>query len=354
MNFLILAKSPYQYKSGYYHADWIDALKKNNNCLVWGKGFKGYFKNATMQQVINYALNFLEKIDLIFVTTTWDSMEIDYAPSDYISYDPEPTIKLNETNIPKVYFLNKEYRSLQEKVNYINDSKVDIVVSVIDEIKNNININAEFLHLPFAIEEKRLFQSNKLFKKKQKKKYDFGFTGALHESHTDERYLVKKKLFGDKKLKSFIGSRKIKGNSLKLYWAEWGAKSFFTRKSLLPFGDEYFKLLSSCRSFLSTPSALGIIGTRFYELMALGTLCICPEATLNHTSGRKICRDLETCILYGETTRDFFEVLEIITNEKKLIKRITENARDEVLKYNTYEMRILNLINFIKEKKLIN
>lgn len=348
MNILILSKNPYGYKNGYYHSDWLDELKSLHNCYVWGKGFKDYFKNAKISQLINVAKKKLNSIDLICVSSTWDAGEIYDQSSECSGYDPEPTIKLSETEIPKVYFLNKEYKNLKEKNEYINNSKIDLVVSVISEVEQKLDMKANFLHLPFAISEKRIFSKFKEIIKK----YDFGFTGALHKNYLDERYIVKKNIFGEDEFKSFIGKKNINNKIYKIYWAEWGAKNFLTRRSLLPSGKAYFKFLSQCNSFLCTPSADGIIGTRFYELMASETICLCPEETLNYKSGRDICVDKKTCLLYGENTRSFLDALYITKNDKSLIKKIKINAKNKILNNHTYNSRILKLTNYLNNNIL--
>lgn len=50
-------------------------------------------------------------------------------------------------------------------------------------------------------------------------------------------------------------------------------------KSLLPVGEKYLKFLREFKIFLSTPSAKGLIGTRFFEIMASKTLLFIPEST---------------------------------------------------------------------------
>ena len=39
-------------------------------------------------------------------------------------FDPNPNLKLYETNIPKLYFLNKEYKKLDLKLDFIKKRSV--------------------------------------------------------------------------------------------------------------------------------------------------------------------------------------------------------------------------------------
>ena len=181
-----------------------------------------------------------------------------------------------------------------------------------------------------------------------KKKYDFSFTGGLHASHTDMRFLVKNELFRNKhiNIKSNKGLSALFKYPIKkefklhnIFWAEWGAKDFFYR-SLLPTGKKYGEFMNQSKVFLNTPSAMGIFNTRFFELMATKSLILCPESD----SYDGFLRDNENCVMFKKDMTNFKEkYLECIEDEIKR-ERIINRAFDDV-KNHSYNSRISQLLS---------
>ena len=185
-----------------------------------------------------------------------------------------------------------------------------------------------------------------------KKKYDFAFTGNLHKSHTDIRYKVKNLIF-NKKYQDILSNRGIlellkknlirdKFKKYNIYWAEWGSKNLIG-KSLLPIGEKYAKFMNMTKVFFNTPSAMGLINTRFFELMATKSLIFCPESDY-YTS---ILEDGKNCIMFKKDFSDFEEkFIEAIENNDKR-NSIIDYAYKNVGKH-SYDKRIETLFSFLK------
>ncbi len=339
---ILLSKNYEKYISGYYHQDLVDAFCKFTNAFLYGSGYPGYNKNDTIADVISKSPFKKANIDLIVCSTTWD---VDYSME---TVDPHPKIDLSHIdNIFKVYFLNKEYKKLNLRFEYIKKQKINLVCTVHpDASKWEKEIGVKFLHLPFGISLER-FKDYGL-----PKKWDFGFTGSLHKQHTDYRFLVKKEFLKPESIHrlSIHGLPAIfkphplkeKYKEYKIFWAEFEARDFLFR-SLLPKGIKYAKFLNQFKVFLNTPSASGIFNTRFLELMAVRTLILCPESD----SYVGILKDNTNCLMFKPDLSDFEEKLgEAIENEDKR-KNIVENACKEV-KNHSYEERLKKLLNNIK------
>ena len=271
---LVFAKNYEKYNSGYYHQDIVDALATNTEMIIYGPGYPGYEKDDSLYEVLQKKQLTEAQIDLIVFVTSWD----EDGSTDTV--DPHPKIDVSSSKCVKIYFLNKEYKKLEQRFDYIRRQKIDLVVTVHPQATEwQRNLGVRFLQLPFGISLSR-FRDRGL-----KRKYDFAFTGGLHATHNDLRYSVKKRLFKTqfhhiKSNKGFSGFFKKaiceEYSRLNIYWAEWGARSL-VGKSLLPSGEKYSEFMNSCKVFLNTPSALGIFNTRFFELMSTRTLILCPE-----------------------------------------------------------------------------
>jgi len=114
-----------------------------------------------------------------------------------------------------------------------------------------------------------------------------------------------------------------------------------------------FDILANCKAFLSTPSAMGIIVTRYYELMTLGTICIEPEESTEYAAGKEILKEQETCILYGKNTNSFLDSLEMSKFNKEVTENIIIKAKKEMYFKNTYSERISNLTKKLKLLEIV-
>lgn len=340
MNIIILTKNYEEYASGYYHHDINKAFMKKGNCYLYGEGYPKYNKNDTIQDVIAKSPFDKEEINLIVVGTSWEEQDPNIEESD-----PHPNINLGKVNIPKVFFLNKEYKKLDKKLEYAKKTRFDVVCTVHhswEEWARKTGLS--FLHLPFAADPGR-FKDYGL-----PKKYDFGFTGGLHRSHTDIRYRIKCRLFRNSEIKSNVGMAAIFNRNpiqeefkeYRIYWAEWGARSLLG-KSLLPTGIKYARFLNSFRAFLSTPSALGYIGTRYFECMATKTLLFCPKS--EHYND--MFRDGYNCMMFKKDLSDFAEKLHNILSDDNQRRMIIENAHQDFTSKHTYEKRIEKVLNIV-------
>lgn len=344
MNIIILSKNYERYQSGYYHQDLIDAFVSAHDCFLYGPGYPRYDAEDTIEDVMAKSPFDRSSISLIVCSTSWDE---DYRVD---TVDPHPRIKLggiSDIKIKKVYFLNKEYKKLDLRLEYIRANAFDLVCTV---HPNTIEWSratggVPFLHLPFGISLER-FRDHHL-----PRVWDFGFSGSLHRSHTDARFLVKKELFNESALdqKTNRGLNAwLRPNALRpvyakyrIYWAEFGAKNLMLR-SALPTGAAYAKFLNQCKTFLSTPSALGIFNTRFFELMATKTLILCPRSD----TYMNILRDGENCLMFDPDMSDFKSTFIRAIEEERLRHEIVSRAAFDVHRH-SFDARIKTLIDYL-------
>jgi len=341
MNIIILAKNREKYISGYYHQDIINAFKKVGNCYLYGENYPKYDKNDNIEDVIAKSPFNKQRIDLIVVGTSWESENSSITESD-----PHPRINLRKINIIKIFFLNKEYKNLDKKLKYAKDNNFDYVFTAHHDYKKWANqTGLRFFQLLFAADPNR-FKDYEL-----SKKYDFGFTGALHRDFIDIRYKIKYKLFKNPEIKSYVSrsilfekkSLKESFKEYKIYWAEWGAKNFLGR-NLLPYGNDYVKFLNSFKVFLNTPSAIGIINTRYFECLAVKTLLFCPETKYYVNT----FKDNYNCVMFKENLSDFEQKLEDIINDERKRHRIIENGYKDFIINHTYDKRVETVLNILK------
>ncbi len=334
---LLFSKNYQNYTSGNYHQDIIDSFIKLSKVFIYGPGYPNYSIDDSFDDVLEKLSISTAELDLMVFSTSWDD------DGSIYNVDPHPNIEVSKIKIPKVYFLNKEYKKLDQRFDYIKRQKFDLVCTVhpsFDVWGSKLGI--PFLHLPFGISLDRFKDFG------YKKQYDFSFTGGLHSTHTDMRFLVKKEIFksnlldlkSNKGISGFLRNPiKEKYQKYKIYWAEWGSRDFALR-SLLPTGKKYGYFMNRTKVFLNTPSAIGIFNTRFFELMATKSLILCPESD---TYG-EFLEDGHNCVMFKDDLSNFNEKLVQSIEDEDLRKKIISNAFSDVSQH-SYVERIRSLIN---------
>lgn len=336
MNLLLLGVKQTNYVSGDYHDDLLQAYVKNYKTHIYGPGFHHFDTRHSIDDVLKIANRFLPSIDCVVCLTTWD---VDTSDT---SVDPAPNLEIANLNIPTVYHLNKEYKKFDERINYIKKSNFSLILSthpMANQWSRDHKLNIKKVH--FAVNMER-------FNFSESKKIQFAFTGGLHKSHNDLRYLCKKQIFREKYIhkKSNLGMSNVLAknyfskniNTYNIYWAEWGARNWLGR-SLLPTGKEYAKFLSKCQSFLNTPSAGNIFNTRYFELMASRTVILStevPDVPISLTDKPFYLEiDLEN--------ENLAELIKYVNSDSLEIQSML-NANYEIVRSETYDNRVLETI----------
>jgi spore maturation protein CgeB len=221
-------------------------------------------------------------------------------------------------------------------------------------IRSATHNDLEFIKEKYEEYHRNLLFWNKFWRESFKFKYlnsnkiyDFAFTGNLHKRHIDIRTKIKNEIFRNpsrktnlKKIPFLKNPIKKKYQEYKIYWAEWGARDIFFR-SLVPTGAKYFIFLNKCKTMLNTPSAIGIINTRFFNCMATKTIIICPESPFYGS----LIKDGFNAIFFKKDISNFNEILDNIINNHSTRNKIAEQAFKDVLENHTYRKRIERLMN---------
>ena len=103
---LIFSKNYENYSSGFYHQDIIDSFFELCDVYIYGPGYPDYSSKDSLQDILSKKNISLKNLDLVVFSTSWD----DDGSVDNV--DPHPNIDVSSLDIPKIYFLNKEYKKL--------------------------------------------------------------------------------------------------------------------------------------------------------------------------------------------------------------------------------------------------
>jgi hypothetical protein len=323
------------YTAAYYQQDLFQTVREHYEVLPYGDGFGNY---DTDDDIDDIRAKVDGEPDLIVVSNTWgtEAQSID-------EYSPHGRLGLERLDTPTLMFLNKEYAKLERKLEFIRRNDIDYVTSVLRDRCDEweAETGATFIWQPFGIDLDR-FE----YDPTAPDTYDFGFSGNLHERWLDEREELKEHIFEPRYMDfswwhNFVHTRRFKDryDEFTIYWGERQNRSLRLR-SRAPHGESYYSLLNRCKTFLNTPSALGIVNTRFWELMATKTLVICPEDDYFGllTNG-------ENCVMY-EDLAEFDELLEYYVTHNDARRDIVENAAEFVTQF-SWETIVSDLMTTI-------
>ena len=300
------------------------SLNREHEVFPFGPGYEYFNKTYEMSDVLSLA-SFTP--DLICFGAGWEWEGL--WGENEMEFDPQPSISVSGLNIPTVMILNKEYKKLKKKFDFIKKNKISMVFTAHHNYKLwEQELNVPFTHLPFAVDEK-VFNDYAM-----KKKYDFGFSGSLHKHWIDHRERIKSKLFYFPK---FIKNFDTKSSTL-------FKKPSFRRKNIFwnenPFnayhGKKYSKLINSSKIWLCTTSAIDLVGPRFYEIMASKSLLFSNRSEVYNG----LFKNEEHCILYDNNLDDFLDKLNFFIKNEKQRKTIINNAYEHVMENHTWSNRI--------------
>jgi hypothetical protein len=292
MKILHLGHNKEKYLSGYYYQDYIRLLQLNHDVFCYGQGYPGYDPGDRIEDVYQKTGG---RPNLIVVGASW---ERDDHPTEF---DPHPAIQLDQVDVPKVMFLNKEYKKLDQKYAYIEKNGISLVLTVLRSVALSASIEGvRFLHFPFPV-------NIDLFKDYETPQpADFGFSGAMDRNPLRQQ------------IRDYLSRPYFQG--LKLYWAEWGSNQITA-------GEQYARVINLCKVYMSTPSCHGIVSPRHFEVMACRRPLLCSESD----EYQGVFEPGVHCVTFSNDLSDFREKLFWLLEDHEARERIAtkgyEHAR---------------------------
>ena len=168
------------YKGALYQRDVMVQFNRSANTLFYGPGFKDFNPNEDL----NTTIKKIGGADLIIVGHSW------------LKDSPYPKLFLENSPVPKVMILNKEYTNLKQKLEWISKKNFCLGFSHHHDVDfYSKETKVPFKFVPLAFNEDLFVKSTKI-----EKNIDFAFCGLLKNNlketgQTDARILTMKKLF---------------------------------------------------------------------------------------------------------------------------------------------------------------
>jgi len=315
---------------GLYYTEFSAALKKRHDVFQYGPGEPLYNSHHTISDILEiYSRDKVGTPELILFGFGWEN---DSHPTKYNLHEVE--LGLREIKLPKAFIINKEYKKIDQKFQFIRDNKFDACFSVHHEYKKFEELtNTKFYRLPFAA-------NPETFKDYQQEKFiDFGFSGNLFNSPYYRNTGFMGNFFNNIRERMYKEINSPQYSDLKIWWNKSASNYLY--------GKKYGRLINSSKIWLNTPSALEIVGTRFYEVMASHTLLFCARCDWAYKDLGLV--DGKTCVMFEPTLCNFGEKLFYYLNNKDERDTIVNNAYELFLDQHTWDHRIKFLTDVFSE-----
>ena len=328
------------YKGANYQIDFINYLQKRNNIYFYGPGFDHYSEKHNLDDVLSI---FDNKPKIIFVGHSW----LNDKEGDKVELNNK--IDLRQTRMLKLFFLNKEYVNLKEKLDYCKNNFFDLSFSHHHNAQNFSQItNSKYYFIPFAFDK---FKFKKIDKNIEKK-YDIGFSGIVqnvnrNSGQTDIRRRITKKLYYSIMDLTLIQ----KDRNLNLFWNIIPQNNYSKKiAEILKFYryfniDDYIKKIFMSKIYINTLSPYQLISPRYFETFASGSILLCEETNLYN----KIFDKELKYFTFKNDLSDFKIKIEYILSNFSSFKTIIEQNKKNVYQKHTWENRVNQIMTLINK-----
>lgn len=241
----------------------------------------------------------------------------------------------NTKNIPIIVILFKPQNNLNEKLNFCKINNVNRILTPIpDYYSYEKQTGIKTILFNYGYDLDQFHPRDNICKK-----YDIGFSGALHNGHIYPAGSFPVKNIREK-INKLLASIKEK-NNLKVFWKS----SDNYEQSRIHSLDEYSKTINSSKAWIATQASYGDITPRYYEVLGSGTLLFCQEI---HPSYNNILKDNINCVTFRNDLSDFEEKLIYYLTNKNEYNKIIENAVNFSSKSLTWLQKAKDAISIIK------
>ena len=232
----------------------------------------------------------------------------------------------------KICCFHKPFNNLDAKIKFVKEGNFSLLLSSTPQtvdFQNRTNIKTVLF--PYACDH-RIFG----MKLRKKKKYDIGFSGALHNSAH-----YKNVEFSSADLRSR---------------AQYKISKYFSGKKFFNGSDNirarirstksYAAVLEKSKMWLSTTGPMHDMSSRYFEVAGSSAICLTNTIPDEYAS---IFKDGENVIVFNEDCSNVLDKLAAALDDVNRLGEMSRYAQNEIMKNHTYEKRSWELLNLINE-----
>ena len=231
----------------------------------------------------------------------------------------------------KICFFHKAQNHIDQKINFVKDNNFSLSLSSIPQTSRFEKLtNTKTVLFPYACDS-RIFGLNP----DKFKKYDIGFSGALHNNKHKNMEMPGSNLrfAAQEKISNYYGGKKFLNGSDNIW-----ARIRSTRS--------YAKRLQQSKMWLSTPGPMYDMSSRYFETG--GSLAICLTSSIPKEYA-KIFKNGENVIVFKDDCSNLLDSIANTIEDEKGLEAMAKHARNEVMKNHTYIKRAEELLILIEQ-----
>lgn len=244
---------------------------------------------------------------------------------------------LSNIRIPVVCMIHKPQTMLEEKLNFCKINNVDLIIDshiTYKEFEEKTGVKS--IRIPFTATPK-VYHPRAV-----EKKYDIGFSGALHGKENDGR----QKIFGPTaNLRERVYERLVARNQ-NMFW-----NSSNTMEYRINSTEEYATKINECKIWLATTGPMLDVSPRYFEVMLSKTLLLCNEMPEQY---EHYLTDGVNCVTFKNDLSDFDEKLDYYLNNESEMNKVIETAYETAIENYTWNHMARKLTKQIEELKCLS
>ena len=334
MKILFISEDLLNIKSANYQSDIYQEIQNKNQVQ---------YINTQNINSSHLTKNYTDKFDIIIIGHSFLS---DINNGININYN----LDFSCVKKPIVFFLNKEYVNLSNKLKWIKKVNPKVVVThskLFYSKYKSLFDNTQLMYMPFAANEKFFQYSNSYTKN-----IDFSFSGILQNQNknnlqSDMRIKILKNIFytlGDIPIlkKNNFQHMNIFWNTLPRYYSQRLLVKYIKKYKFLNI-DEYASIQKSTKIYFNSLSPYGIVSPRYYENML--SKCLIFSEETSYLSDLK--KDVN--IITFKSVSEFNEKLNYYLNNSSIRDDIVYKCHHFGMSNHTWSIRIKKFMNNLKE-----
>lgn len=235
---------------------------------------------------------------------------------------------LAELDIPTVALLHKPQTMLEEKLNFCKINKIDILADAHCTYKEfGRRVGAKSFRSWFTASPEVFYP------RETEKKYDIGFSGALHGSGKIEG--------PTRDLRTRIQTILESNNSYNTFWN--GSDSVTTRIKDV---SEYSAKINECKIWLSTTGPMLDIGPRYFEVLLSKTLLFCNNMPVQYEG---MFVDGDNCVMFENDLSNFEDKLKYYLHNDSEREAIAERGYNMVKDKYTWKHMAIQMLDEVRK-----
>jgi hypothetical protein len=240
--------------------------------------------------------------------------------------------KINNLDIPSVCFIFKPVVNLQKKIDFCKINQIDLILTPNHQFEKFSEMACVPAKLfPYGFDP-AIFQPRNF-----KKKYDIGFSGALHgANHYSDG------AFKNKNIRSKIHDLLKNINEINFFWKSTDV----LETARIHDNIEYAETINSSKIWIATQAAYGEITPRYFEIMASGTLLFCEKNPVEYSH---VFKDGYNCIEFDSSLDNFEYILIKLLKNPVLFNQVTQCGKIDAMWNQTWDVRASQFVSLVQE-----